>query len=43
MWLPGRERKREEVPTLYIVTMTPKTWLNCANADRVSAPLDRVA
>jgi hypothetical protein len=39
MWLP----RREEVPTLYMITMTPKTWLSCANADRVSAPLDRAA
>jgi hypothetical protein len=39
MWLP----RREEVPTLYMITMTPKTWLSRANADRVSAPLGRAA
>jgi hypothetical protein len=38
MWLA----RREEVPTLYMITMTPKTWLSCAN-DRVSAPLGRAA
>ncbi len=39
MWLP----RQEEVPTLYMITMTPKTRLSCANADRVSARLGRAA
>ena len=36
-------RDREEVPTLYKITMTPKPGFGCADADRVSAPLARVA
>jgi hypothetical protein len=33
----------EGVLTLYMIMMSPPAWLRCANADRVSAPLDGVA